>query len=72
MIADDITEEQFEKATGQLRLALNKVMKPLRLYGQNHYVDTVTEEIISLAVQYYQRLSGVDLPYIINDEKLHW
>lgn len=63
---------QWEKAVGQLRLALNIVLKPLRLYGQGHYVDTVTEEIISLAIQLHQRLEGIDEPYHINSDKLHY
>ena len=65
-------DEDWDKAVGQLRLALNGVLKPLRLYGQGHYVDTATEEIVSLAIQLYTKLSGVDMPYIVNHEKLHW
>lgn len=65
-------DENWDKAVGQFRLTLNTIMKPLRLYGQNHYVDTVTEEIISLALQLHHRLLGVDEPYHINEDKLHY
>ena len=63
-------EEDEEKAVGQFKLALNLVLKPLRLYGQNHYVDTATEEIVSLAIELHQRLEGIDEPYHINADKL--
>ena len=65
-------DESFDKAVGQLRLTLGSILKPLRLYGQGDYVSSVTEEIISLAIQLYQRLEGVDAPYHVNHENLHW
>jgi len=63
---------QWEKAIGQLRLNLNTIMHPLRSYGQGYYVDAATEEIISLAVQLYEKLSGVDRPYHLNHDKLRY
>ncbi len=65
-------EEDFDKLVGQLRLNLNIVLKPLRNYGQGHYVDTATEEIISLAVQLYEKLSGIERPYHLNQDKLRY
>ncbi len=71
VVSDSVTEEEFDKALGQLRLqALNTLMAPLRKYGQGDYVDGVIDQIISLAVQLHLRLSGVDEPYIFDD--LHW
>ena len=69
-MADD--ELEWDKAVGQLRLTLNDIMFPLRMYGQGHYVDTVMEEIVSLALQLHNKLSGVDEPFIVNHEKLHY
>ena len=66
----DKEEQEFDKCVGQFRLSLNIIMKPLRKYGQNDYVDSVTEEIISLAIQLYLKLGGIDIPYQINHEKL--
>ena len=64
---------EWEKAVGQFRLTLNGIMKPLRLYGQGDYVDSAIEEIVSLAIQLYQRLEGVDEPFIVNHDRLrHW
>ena len=65
-------EEDFDKAVGQFRLSINSVMYPLRLYGQKDYVRSATEEVISLALQLHNRLSGVDEPFIINHDKLHY
>jgi len=65
-------EAELNKAIGQLRLNLNMVLKPLRLYGQDHYVNTATEEIVSLAIQLHNRLSGIDEPFYVNHDKLHY
>ena len=66
-------DETWDKAIGQFRMALNtQVLKPLRKYGQNHYVDTALEEIVSLAIQLHQRLEGLDEPYHINNDKLRY
>ena len=64
-------EIEVDKAIGQLRMMFGKVLKPLRLYGQDHYVDMVTEELVSLAIQLHHKLSGLDIPYHVNDD-LHW
>ena len=67
------TEElDFDKCVGQFNLALGGVLNPLRMYGQDHYVDEVQQEIVSLAVQLHHKLSGLDIPYHINTDKLHW
>ena len=63
-------EEHISKALGQFRLALNAVLRPLRLYGQAPYVDSVSEEICKLAWQLHWKLEGVDMPYELSD--LHW
>ena len=65
-------EEIFDKVIGQLRLTIGAVLHPLRMYGQDHYVDTAIEELVSLAVQCHQKLSGIEVPYYVNEDKLHW
>lgn len=65
-------EEDWDKVVGQFRLALNGVLSPLRLYGQAHYVDAALEEIVSLAIQLHLKLYGVDMPYYVNKDKLHY
>ena len=65
-------EEDWDKIIGQFRLHLHSVLRPLRMYGQEHYVASVTEEIVSLAIQLHQKLEGIDEPFRVNNEKLHW
>ena len=66
----DQEEQEFDKAVGQYRLRLHKLLKPLELYGQKHYVDAIKEELISLTIQFYHKMSGLDFPYHLND--IHW
>lgn len=70
--SSEYEEEQWEKAIGQFRLALNGILAPLRLYGQGLYVDSAMEEIVSLAIQLHLKLYGVDIPFQVNHEKLHY
>lgn len=78
MSNEEEEELEWDKAVGQFRLALNVVMRPLMLYGQQHYVTTALEELTSLAIQLHWRLSGIDAPfgegttYRVNTDKLHW
>lgn len=65
-------DETFDKAVGQFKLNINTVLNPLRLYGQGAYVDTATEEIVSLALQLHNKLSGVEEPFVLNHNKLHY
>ena len=63
-------ESHIGKALGQFGFALTRLLKPLRLYGQGDYVDSVHTEIIKLAWQLHWKLEGVDIPYETND--IHW
>ena len=63
-------EIHFDKCVGQFRLALGVLLAPLRLYGQDVYVDGAIPEIVSIAIQLYHKLSGVDMPYFVNGEVL--
>ena len=65
-------DEEWDKFVGQFRMGINNILKPLRLYGQDHYVNAATEEIVSQAIQLHLKLSGLDIPYHINWDKLHW
>ena len=60
-----LKEEEYKKAIGQLRLQVGAVMKPLRLYGQDIYVDGAIAEIIKLAEDFGLRVRGVDKPISI-------
>lgn len=72
-ILDEEADEfaNFDAITGHLRMSLNDLMTPLRMYGQSRYVDQAVEEAISLAYQYHLKLSGLDAqPYYFN--RHHW
>jgi hypothetical protein len=69
-ISDDLDEEEFNKILGQFRLQLNGIMWPLRLYGQGPYVDSAMIELENLALQLHMKLSGIDIPYIVDIP--HW
>ena len=60
----------FNKIIGQYRLNLNGLLKPLRMYGQGHYVDGVIEELVSLSIQMHEKLNGTDKPY--KTKNIHW
>lgn len=66
----ELDEEDIAKIVGQFVLALNRLMKPLRRFGQNDYVDMASAEITHLAWQMHWRLEGVDTPYEV--EEVHW
>ena len=69
-IPEGTHDEDYDKAIGQYRLKLNGMLRPLRIYGQGVYVDSLMEELVSLGIQLHSRLSGVDIPYEVQD--LHW
>ena len=66
----ELEPEEIAKCVGQFALALNGIMKPLRLYGQGHYVDMASQEIVSLAWQLHWKLEGIDMPYEVTN--LRW
>lgn len=66
----ELHEDEIAKVVGQFALALNGIMKPLRLYGQGIYVDQASDEIVKLAWQMHWKLTGVDIPYEVKE--LHW
>ena len=70
--AEEQEELEWDKCVGQFRLALNDILNPLRMYGQGHYVDTAKEELVSLAIQLHLKLYGVEMPYQVNHDKLHY
>jgi len=68
----DEEELEWDKHVTQFRMAVGVVLHPLRLYGQQDYVDNCLLEIVSLAIQLNHKLAGVDEPYHINSDKLHY
>ncbi len=72
----DVDEEDDEaqnwgRIMTQYRFQLNRLLTPLRMYGQGDYVDQVTAELVELGIQLHYKLYGIEeLPYIVRD--IHW
>ncbi len=59
-----LEETDYRKAIGQLRLSLNGVFEPFRLYGMNVYVDGAIDETVHLCEQFGKRIRGKDAPIV--------
>lgn len=53
-----ISDKEYQQAVTQLRLQLGGVLYPLRMYGQNPYVDGVIPAIVELCEQFGMRVRG--------------
>ena len=63
-------EADYNKIMGQYRLRIGALLSPLRKYGQGIYVDMVLKELEKSGTQLHFKLSGVDMPFDIED--IHW
>ena len=63
-----LEQEKYDKVMGQARLQLNGIFEPLRMYGQNVYVDLAIEEVMHIIVQVSKAIRGKDSPIIIRPE----
>lgn len=57
-----LSEEEYQKAVGQLRLQLNGVMRYFDMYGQDVFITQAVNEIIKLSIDFSLRVRGVDHP----------
>lgn len=57
-----LSDEEYQKAVGQLRLQLNGVMAPFKQYGLNVFIPGAIAEIVQLAEDFGLRVRGVDKP----------
>ena len=64
---DKISQEQYDKALGQLRLQLGGVMNGFRCYGMGDDVDGAITEIVKLTEQFAMRVRGKDVPIKVRD-----
>lgn len=56
-------KEEFEKARGQFRLALNGVFIPFEHYGHSVFISGAIYQIMKLLEVYTDKIAGVDRPY---------
>ena len=59
---EKIPEADYQKAITQLRLSVGGILRPLRKYGQDVFVDSAIVEIVKLAEDFSLRVRGVDKP----------
>lgn len=53
-----LNDEDFAKATGQLRLQLGEILSVFNIYGLNALVPGAVEEIIEVAFDFSKRVRG--------------
>jgi len=57
-----LSEADYQKAVGQLKLAVGAVLSTFNMYGMDIYVKGAQAEIIQLAEDWGQRIRGIDKP----------
>ena len=55
-----LSDDDYQKSVGQLRLQLNGVFSPFMLYGLDIYVPGAKDAIIKLCEDFALRTRGVD------------
>ena len=60
-------DESYAKMIGQFQLQLNDILYPLRMYGQEIYVDGAHAEIMELLHIFGQKIRGVDKPLLLKN-----
>ena len=57
-----LSDDEYNKAIGQLRLAVGSVLSVFNMYGQGVYIKGALEEIVRLAEDFGIRVRGIDKP----------
>lgn len=57
-----ISQKEYDKAKGQLRLQLNGVFQAFNIYGLQIFINGAIDEVMELAEQFGQRVRGDDIP----------
>jgi hypothetical protein len=55
-----LTDEQYQKLVGSLRLQLNGVFRPFHQYGMDVFVTPAVNEVVKLCEDFGLRVRGVD------------
>ena len=62
-----LSDESYEKAVGQFRMAVGGVLRVFDMYGMGVYIGAAQEEIVRLAEDFGQRIRGdLDKPISID------
>lgn len=64
-VSNWLSDEDYEKAVGQLRLSLIGVFSPFNIYGLGDFIPGAIAEAVTLAEDFGLRVRGVDQPISI-------
>ncbi len=53
-----LSDEDYAKAEGQLRLNLNDVFNPFNCYGLHLLIPAAIDEVVELAIDFSRRVRG--------------
>jgi len=53
-----LSQEEFDKATGQLRLQIAEILSVFNIYGLHDLIPGAVEEIIEVAFDFSKRVRG--------------
>lgn len=65
---EKIPEEDYRKAVGQLRLALNDVFQPFNELGHQVFIPGAITEVIELAEKFAMRTRKKDIPIMLSNK----
>ncbi len=57
---------EYHQAIHHYRQAVNELLIPLKVYGQEPYCREAVEKLVSLGMQLHEKLLG------LRDEPFHW
>ena len=57
-----ISQESYDKAKGQFKMAVGEVLSVFNIYGMHIYLGGAIEEIVELAEQFGKRVRNHDTP----------
>ena len=57
-----ISDDDYRKAVGTLRLRLNDVFQAFNIYGLHIFINGAIDEVVELAEQFGQRVRGKSIP----------
>ena len=69
MAYQKISQEDYDKAKGQLRLQLNDVMSIFQCHGLQLFVPPAIEEIVELAERFGERVREKDVPIVLKKRR---
>ena len=68
---EKISDGDYKKAIGQLRLALNDVFQPFNIYGLNVLMPGAIDEIVELAEKFSMRTRKKDVAIALGIKRNH-